>query len=229
MVKYKLYHFPLCPFSRKVRLFVDEKNIQIDLANENFWDRRPEFLALNPTGQVPLLLNYDNETSHRGSLSICQYLEESHNGTKLLGDNPESRSDVRNIVNWFDEKFYNEVSFYILNERILKFYQKKTINNITPNPHNVRAARVNLTYHLDYIEFLLKKTKWLAANKITLADFAAASHLSVLDYFGDINWGVNEVVKEWYSLLKSRPSFQSILNDNISGYNPVSNYSNLDF
>jgi glutathione S-transferase len=229
MVKYKLYHFPLCPFSRKVRLFANEKNIKLDLANENFWDRRPDFLALNPTGQVPLILNYENSTAIRGSLNICEYLEESNNGTKFIGDNPESKAEIINIVNWFDEKFYDEVSFYILNERLLKFYKKKTGTNLTPNPHYVRAARVNLTYHLEYIDFLLKRTKWLAANKITLADFAAASHLSVIDYFGDINWSLNESVKEWYSLLKSRPCFQSILNDHISGYNPVSNYANLDF
>ena len=229
MVKYKLYHFPLCPFSRKVRLFVDEKNIKLDQASEYFWERRSSFLAINPTSQVPLLLNYENENSYRGSLNICEYLEETNSGVKLIGDNPELKAGIKNIVNWFDEKFYNEVSFYILNERLLKFYKKKTINNITPNPHYVRAARINLTYHMEYMEFLLKKSKWLAGNKITLADFTAASHLSVIDYFGDINWGLSEIVKEWYALIKSRPSFQPLLEDSISGYKAISNYSNLDF
>ena len=225
MINYKLYHFPLCPFSRKVRLFVNEKNILIDLANENFWERRNNFLAINPTGQVPLLLNYDTAFTVWGSLAICEYLEELNIGIRLLGDDAESRASIKKIINWFDEKFYKEVSYYILNERIIKYHRGKE----TPNPEFIRAAKININYHIKYMEHLLKSHKWLAGNKITMADFTAAAHLSVLDFFGDIYWQKTPQVKEWYSLIKSRPSFSDLLEDYIIGYNPSNHYTNLDF
>jgi glutathione S-transferase len=42
--------------------------------------------------------------------------------------------------------------------------------------------------HLGYIDGLLQTRDWLAGRRMSLADFAAAAHLSVIDYFGDVPW-----------------------------------------
>jgi len=64
---------------------------------------------------------------------------------------------------------------------------------------------------------------------MTLADFAAASHLSCLDYISDVDWNRHSVVKDWYATIKSRPSFRPLLVDHLSGFPPPDHYSNLDF
>ena len=112
-ILYKLYQFPLCPFSRKVRVFLLEKNIKVDIAVENFWEKRKNFLALNPAGQVPTLLCYQENNAICESTIICEYLEEKHGGIKLIGDEPSYRAEVKRITVWFDSKFFNEVGKYI--------------------------------------------------------------------------------------------------------------------
>lgn len=224
-VKYKLYQFPLCPFSRKVRLFLLEKNIKADIATENFWEQRKNFIAINPTGEIPVLLSYEHKNAICDSTIICEYLEEKYGGIKFLGDNPLNKAEIKRVNNWFDIKFYQEVTKYIISEKIIKYYK----GNGSPDPIFLRAAKINIEYHFDYISYLLNMRKWLAGNKISLADISAASHISVLDYLGHINWNKYEIVKEWYMLIKSRPSFANILQDNIVGFKAVSHYKNLDF
>lgn len=225
MVNYKLYHYQLCPFSRKVRIFLNEKNATADLAVENFWKKRQNFLALNPTGQIPVLLNYENAQAICSSDIICEYLEEKHGGVRFFGDDPESRAEAKRISRWFDEKFYNEVVKYVLNEKIIRFLQGAGY----PRPEYIRTSKINLTYHIEYMEHLLRDQKWLAGNRISVADFTAAAHISVLDYLGHFPWLKSGIIKDWYMLIKSRPSFQPLLSDYISGFRPATNYSNLDF
>ena len=52
---HRLYHYPLSPFSRKVRLVLAEKKIEVELIEERYWEPSPEFLRLNPAGRVPIL------------------------------------------------------------------------------------------------------------------------------------------------------------------------------
>ncbi len=68
-----LYHLPLSPFSRKVRLVLAEKRLPFDLRTEKVWERRPEYLDLNPAGTVPTLVE-DNGLAIPDSGVICEYL-----------------------------------------------------------------------------------------------------------------------------------------------------------
>lgn len=225
MVNYKLYHYQLCPFSRKVRIFLSEKNVQADLAVENFWEKRRGFYSLNPAGQIPVLLNYENNKPICGSDIICEYLEEKHGGLRFFGDSPEARAEIKRVSNWFNEKFFQEVTSYIINEKIVKYHMAQG----APRAEYLRSAKINLDYHISYISYLLKEQKWLAGNRISLADISAAAQISVLDFLGHFPWKKAESVKEWYSLIKSRPSFKPLLNDTVSGFRAATNYSNLDF
>jgi len=224
---YTLYHQSLCPFSRKIRFLFTEKNISFELIKENFWERRKEFIAINTAGTVPVLFDKRNHHIICGSSVIVEYIEEKHNeGHNYIGDSLIKRAEARRIQLWFDEKFYNEVSKHILKER---FFNRFLPNSIDINPENLRLAHYNLNIHLNYIEFLLENRKYLAGDKISIADFAAAGHLSALDYFGDINWHNRDLLKEWYFVIKSQKGFSEILKDRIAGTNPTTQYSKLDF
>ncbi len=219
-----LYHFALSPFSRKVRIMLREKALEFQLINENFWERRSDFLAMNPAAQVPVLVDED-ESVLADSIAICEYLEEKYPDRPLIGEGLRERAEVRRLSNWFNNKFYYEVTKYLLDEKVLKHYRKQG----DPNSEAIRAGKTNIGYHLDYIAFLTKQRSWLAGEALSLADINAAAQLSVLDYLGDVPWDQHPRAKEWYALMKSRPSFRPLLQDRILGFKPPAYYDNPDF
>ena len=224
---YRLYHHSLCPFSRKVRVHMAAKEIGFELVPENFWERRKEFIAMNPAGTLPVLFDNANSVVISNSSTIVEYIEEKHQETKnFIGDSLVTRAEVRRLQNWFDEKFYNEVSKHVLNERHFNRYLPG-VN--APDSEVLRVTRRNLNIHLSYIEYLLETRKYLGGDHISVADFSAAAQISVLDYFGDINWHHYLPAKDWYSLIKSHKIFGEILKDRIPNINPPEWYSKLDF
>ena len=200
--------------------------LTFSLITEQYWERRQEFAALDPAMQVPVLVE-DNRTTIPNHYAISQYLEDKYPDPELslFGKTPEEGAGIRRLVSWFDDKFFHEVTRYILNEKVIRYYTGVG----QPFSDALRAAKVNMVSHMEYISFLRQDSKWLMGNQLTLADISAAAQLSVLDYLNEINWDIYPETKEWYSLIKSRPSFRSLLNDRVSGFMPPKCYANLDF
>jgi glutathione S-transferase len=98
-----------------------------------------------------------------------------------------------------------------------------------PDLANMRLGREALRAHLGYMDELLTERDWLAGRRLSLGDIAAAAHISVIDYFGDIPWRDYSAVKTWYMKVKSRPSFRTLLADRWPGLAPAGHYDDLDF
>lgn len=219
-----LYHLWLSPFARKVRIALREKNLACDLKVEKVWERREDFLALNPAGTVPVLVD-ENGLVVCDSAVICEYLEEAYPEIRLLPGGPAERAEARRLAAWFDQRFAREVSDNLYREKMLKRF----LGLGEPNSSAVRAGYANIRYHLDYIAWLAERRRFLAGDQFGLADIAAAAQLSTLDYIGDVPWDEHEGAKQWYARIKSRPSFRPILADHIPGAPPPRHYANLDF
>lgn len=219
-----LYHLPLSPYARKVRLALAEKRLPFELRLERVWERREEFLALNPACTVPVLTE-DNGLAIADSGAICEYLDEAYPDANLLGRTLAERAEVRRLVAWFDGKFAQEVTANLLYEKQMK----RLLGRGNPDGSAIRAGYANLRPHLDYLGWLAETRAWLGGAQVSLADFAAAAHLSALDYIGDVDWSVNEAAKDWYARMKSRPSFRGLLTDRVSGVTPPAHYADLDF
>ncbi len=219
-----LYHLPLSPFARKVRLVLAEKRLPFETRVEKVWERRPDFLEMNPAGTVPVLVE-DNGLIIADSNVICEYLDEAYPDLSLLGRTLGERVEVRRLAAWFDQKFAQEVLRNLVWEKTMKQLLKLG----PPDGAALRAGHVKLNEHLDYIGWLAESRKWLAGSNLSLADFAAAAMLSSLDFLGDIDWSSHPAVKEWYARMKSRPSFRAVLADRMTGLNPPPHYSDLDF
>jgi glutathione S-transferase len=93
----------------------------------------------------------------------------------------------------------------------------------------MRAARANIRYHLAYIGWLVRTRNFLAGDRLTYADLAAAAHLSVADYLGDVPWNEDDAAKSWYARVKSRPSFRPLLSEWLAGVPASRTYVDLDF
>ena len=226
-----LFYHPLCPFSRYVRLILGEYGIEVRLVEERFWERREEFLLLNPAGQIPVLVA-DGQPAIPGATIIAEYIEETHTAereNRLLPATPGERVEVRRLASWFNDKFHSEVSGPLVSERVFKRHMTVEQGGGPPDTEAMRAARHNIRYHLAYIGWLVRTRDWLAGDRLSLADLAAAAHLSAADYLGDVPWTADEAAKNWYARVKSRPSFRGILADKLAGLPPGKSYADLDF
>ena len=219
----RLFHVPLSPHCRKVRLSLAEKKIEVELVEERYCEQDPDFLRRNPAGKVPVLRLDGIMMSE--SAAICEYIEETRPDPSLLPSDPVQKLEVRRLVSWFDDKFHHEVTSKLLYERV----NKKMMKAGYPDSKNVKAGAKAIKFHLGYMTWLLDHRRWLAGDMMTLADFAAAAHLSSLDYISDVDWNSCPEVKDWYAKIKSRPAFRSILADQVPGFTPPKHYNDLDF
>ncbi|KZD12315.1 glutathione S-transferase family protein [Oceanibaculum pacificum] len=223
-----LYHQWLSPFCRKIRLILAEKDLAFELKEERVWDRRSDFLAMNPACQVPVLVDDEapNETAVLAdSTVIAEYLEEVYPQRLLIMGSPVERAEIRRLSAWFDGKFDEEVTRNLVGEKLMK----RLLGLGGPSSEAIRAGLSNIHYHLDYIGYLCERRTWLGGDHLSLADLAAAAHLSCIDYIGNVPWDEHGDAKEWYARVKSRPSFRPLLADRMAGSAPPAHYADLDF
>lgn len=227
-----LFHHPICPHSRFVRLVLEEYGLTPKLIEERVWERRAEFLMLNPAGTTPVLVE-ESAAAVPGAGIIAEYLDETRGAAaaerRLLPGERGARIEVRRLTSWFNDKFFEEVSGPLVMERVYKRYLPPAGGGGPPDTETLRAAKSNIKYHLAYIGWLIRKRDWLAGDNLTYADLSAAAHLSVADYLGDVPWDEDETAKSWYARVKSRPSFRALLAEALPGLAPSKTYADLDF
>jgi glutathione S-transferase len=227
-----LFHNPLCPHSRFVRLALGEYGLDTKLVEERFWERRRDFLVLNPAGSIPVLVE-EGQPPAPGATVIAEFIEDrrTENGgaAHLMPQGSGARVEVRRLASWFNDKFHAEVSGPLVNERVFKRFMTQEQGGGPPDTDAIRAARHNIRYHLAYIGWLVKTRDWLCGERLSYADLAAAAHLSAVDYLGDVPWTEDETARNWYARVKSRPAFRPILADVIGSIPPATHYANLDF
>ncbi|MEE9271723.1 MAG: glutathione S-transferase family protein [Robiginitomaculum sp.] len=223
-----LYHWPLDPGSRQVRLALAEKKLKFKLETVIPWAPGDAFLNLCTEGIPPCLVE---ETSTEKFVmgtarAITEYVADNNSGRyPLLPTNPQDKAKVRRLAQWFDVKFSGDVDAYILSEKL----EKSLSGSGAPDPSVLRTGRAHLNFHLEYLTWLLENRDWLAGRTISLADLAGGAHISCLDFLGEINWDKWDTLKEWYQKLKSRPSFQPLLKDTLPGLRAPQHYADLDF
>ena len=227
-----LHHSPFCPHSRFVRLILSELGFDVTLVEEKVWERQRDFLLLNPAGTTPVFFE-EQIGAVPGAAVIAEYLDETRGlalgDHRFMPDAPKERAEVRRLMEWFNGKMFEEVTSYLVLEKINKRFMGSNNGGGAPDMAAIRAARTNVKYHLSYIGYLTSHRNWLAGNRLTYADFAAAAQLSTADYLGDVPWSENEAAKAWYARIKSRPSFRPLLLDRVRGMDPSAHYADLDF
>ena len=139
------------------------------------------------------------------------------------------RIEVRRLMAWFNEKFFEEASNPLVTERIYKRFMSEDDGGGAPTAEVMRAAKANVRYHLAYIGWLARTRNFLAGDQLTYADLAAAAHLSAIDYLGDVPWIEDDAAKAWYARVKSRPSFRPLLSEWLAGVPASRTYVDLDF
>ncbi len=219
-----LYHFPLCPFSRKVQLVLGEKTIPYDPITLYPWDAGEEFRRLNPAGRVPVLHDSVRNWALIDSQAICEYLEETVATRPLIIGSARARAEIRRLTALFDESFFGDITGPLLHEKM----RKRLVLRQSPDSKTLRETSRLLHEYLDYIDWLVDNRRWLAGEQLSLADFSAAAQISVVDYLGDMDWSDHTSAHEWYRVMKSRPSFGPLLRQKMEGLPPPKHYADVN-
>ncbi len=213
-----------------MRLALAEYGVAATLVDERPWQPSQTLLDLNPAGLSPVYVENDG-SAVAGAEALTEYLEETLGKTRpLIPGTALARAEVRRLVAWFDIKFYSEVTEPVLTEKVIRrFVAAQGSGRGSPDMQRMRAGLQMLKPHLEYLGYLAEQRSWLAGSALSLADLAAAAHISAIDYLGEINWAEHPVAQTWYSRIKSRPSFRVLLGDTIPGVAPAAHYAELDF
>lgn len=218
-----LIHHTVSPFCRKIRIALSEKKMLFVLKDEEPWNPSQDLYKLSPSGELPVFLSDGNVIA--GNYAISEYLEDFNKEFPLLPEDIKQRAEIRRLIEWFDDKFYREVYRNIVMEKIHKRFSR----GLAPDSKILKIGLNNLNFHLEYLDWLCERHNYLGGDELSLADIAAAAHLSVVDYLGDVPWDGYRNAKIWYSKMKSRPSFKELLKDSIKGVLPAKHYADLDF
>lgn len=231
---HKLYQFRLDAASRAVRLALGELQLHVELVDELPWGWRPEFLAVNPSGEIPVLA-VDQGPEVCGLYACFEYLADhaaapgraAAGATRLLPVRRDERAEARRLIDWFAWKLEREVTAPLIDIRVRARLEPQEAPKVSAE--ELRAIRQNTRYHLSYAAYLLESRSWLAGADLTLADLIAGAQVSILDYLDEIAWVEHPAIKTWYRRLKSRPSFAPLLADRVAGVPFSRSYADLEF
>jgi glutathione S-transferase len=215
------------PASRFVRLALAEKGLAARFVETRPDDPETDLARLNPALTLPVLIDEPptgGEIAVAPVEAIAEYLEEAYGETALLPATSAGRAETRRLRCWFLDKFDREATALIARPRVAGGRGRRW-----GDPEPIRDFSAAIVWHFDYLSYLLERRRWIAGDRMTFADLAAAAELSVNDYFGLVPWADFPDVKDWYARMKSRPSMRQILADRLDGAAPAAHYADPDF
>ena len=232
-----LYHHGSSTCAAKTRFAIDEKGLPWEsryvdiLRGEQF---KPEFLAINPKGVVPVLVH--DGAVIRESTVICEYLEEVFPERPIYPRTPPERARVRYWTKAVDEELHPACSAltYVVSHRhtILRNGAGSFEQFLAEGSAEGRAARTLKWQwiqeglaapgaadkirlydgYLQTMENTLSESPWLGGSEFSMADIALAPYvnrLSALSMHGMWAQGRLPRVEEWFARIRCRPAFTS--------------------
>jgi glutathione S-transferase len=212
----RLVHIMLSPSCRVARLALGEKRLACDLV-----------AADDPLEHLPVFVDIDG-TMITGLWAIIDHLEGGHLEHPLVPENAVERAEALRLFDWAMSNFHELVTKRIVFEKGTQS-QTGALARRAPNMETVRMGRDALRASLAELAPLAEARGFLVGRDLSLADLGLAAHLSALDYFGEVPWTEFPAITEWYTRLKSRPSFRPLLSDRVPGQPPALHYAELDF
>lgn len=158
----------------------------------------PEFLALNPHGRIPVIL--DGKTAVWESHTILRYLAASRNAPYFWSDDPATRSQAERWMDWSQTTLQPD----FLTGVFWGFYR-------TPEPQRnwsaIKESIQRCSKHFLLLDNILKNQAFLCGDTITLADIPVGTTL--YRYFElDIERPTIPNVEKWYRRLQDRKAYR---------------------
>ena len=212
----RLFHLLMSPPCRLVRLILGEKRLAFDIAAPD-----------DPLAHLPAFADLDG-TLATGLWGVIDHIESEYPDPPLVPAEAPARAEALRLFDWTMSNFHEEATRRIVFEKASPSYTGN-VGRRSPNMETVRAGREALRAILPRLGATADANGFISGRDLTLADLALAAHLSALDYYGEIPWPEYPQITDWYTRIKSRPSFRPLLADRVPGQPPVPHYAELDF
>jgi glutathione S-transferase len=191
----KVYGHELSGNSYKVRLFLELLNlnyewIKIDLMKGEH--KSPDYLALNPFGQVPLLI--DGETKLADAQAILVYLARQYGGEQWL---PLEPLPLAQVIRWLSTTA-GEVRQGPENARLYHLFRATSIN--------IERAYQKAEHILSQLDEHLSTHTWLEFERPTIADVAVFPYIALAPD-GKIDLAPYPHVLAWIDRIKQLPGY----------------------
>jgi glutathione S-transferase len=199
----KLYAFPASPNTWKVRAVAAHLGVPLELVFVDLTkgeSRTPDYLAINPTGRTPTLVDGDLKLGE--SCAIMQYIA-SQKPNSLWPDNARTRADIVRWQSWQLAHWGSHACQPLLFENLVK----KLLNMGPPDAAAVAKANECFNTEAKMLDAHLAKQPYLVGKEITLADFAVAAPLFYADR-ASVPLASHPRVQEWFARVSALPAWR---------------------
>jgi len=213
----KLYTFAPAANALRVEMFLREKELKLETISVNVREDelfKEPYNSMNPFNCIPFL-ELENGTIITETISICRYLDEQSNSSKLFGNDKEERA----IIDMWNRRIELDGFLPLLHSVRNKtsFFKGKVVpgtrTSITQSPEIVERGIEMFDILLNRIEPHLSKNKFLLGDKFTIADITSHFMFNLSNML-KIDFGQKyKNVYRWKSDLEKRPSNPLLDND----------------
>ena len=200
----KLYN-SMGPNPHVVRMFAAEKNLDLDLEEIDLMggaNRQPEFLKINPSGQLPCLQTADGSIIAEVT-AICEYLDEVGGGPSLIGDTAEERANTRMWTRRVDLNICEPLANGFRYSEGLAIFKDRMVTIPEAAEGLKQIAREKLSWLNDLMG---DGREFVAGDRMTLADVLLFCMLSFGNAVGQPFDESLSNVKPWFDRIAARPS-----------------------
>lgn len=201
----KLYMHPVSTTCRPVMLFMADSNIEakqevVDLFTGAHM--KPEFAAINPSCQVPVL--DDDGFRLTESSAILKYLAEKIDSPAYPKD-PKARARVNEVMDWVNTGFYRSFGYGLCYGQLMEPYK---LTEPAAQALAVSVAKSGTQRYLRVLDehILGANKRYLCGDAITIADYLASGIVSLGDVIG-CSFTEYPNVARWYDRMKSLPNW----------------------
>jgi glutathione S-transferase len=200
----KLYMHPLSSNARRPRLVAHHlglavEEVLVDLAKGE--QRQPAYLALNPNGKVPTLVDGDLKLTE--SYAVMIYLCEKNGRRELYPDELAARTEINRWLFWSANEWSPNIGRLNFENML-----KPMLGLGTADPARVQEAENTFKQHAKVLDTFLAQREYILGAKLSLADFALAANLSTI-VPAKLPIAGFAHVQAWFARIEKLPAWQA--------------------
>ena len=192
------------PNPKVVRMFMAERGVNVEtvdidlMAGEN---RQPGYLTKNPSGTTPAL-QLDDGSFIAEITAICEYLDDKHGNTDLIGTTPEARAETRMWSRRIDLQILENLANGFRYSEGLQLFQSR-LDCIPQAADDLKALTQE---RLTWLDGQMDGKQFVCGDRFTLADILLFCFLEFGEQVGQPINTANKNISAWYAKVKQRPS-----------------------
>jgi glutathione S-transferase len=198
----KLYSMHNSNNCRRVNATIQHLGLNVEVIETAMPDtKKPEYLALNPNGKVPTLV--DGATTLWESRAIMQYLASTKGDTAFWPRDPKAQAGIARWQFWEASHLSKGTGAFAFERLFKKIFMK-----LDPDPVALAVGEKEWHTFAPVLNAQLETRKWVTGDELTLADFSVGACFSYAEPSG-LPWEPYTHIRAWVSRLNEVPAWKN--------------------